>query len=57
MQKETENIEFVQSVDFELIDSLKNNGKQYLLIIDDSCEENCNLIGIVDIAAAGRHCG
>ena len=57
MQKETENIEFVQSVDFELIDSLKNNGKQYLSIIDDSCEEICNLVAFVDIATAGRHCG
>ena len=36
MQKETENLEFVQGVNFEFIDSLKNNGTKYLLIFDDS---------------------
>ena len=38
MQKEIENLEFVQGVNFELIDSLKNNGTKYLVIFDDSCE-------------------
>ena len=42
MQKEIENLEFVQGVDFEFIDSLKNNGTKYLLKFDDSCEEICN---------------
>ena len=42
MQKEIENLEFVQGVNFEIIDSLKNNGTKYLLIFDDSCEEICN---------------
>ena len=42
MQKEIENLEFVQSVIFEYIDSLKNNGTKYWLIFDDSCEEVCN---------------
>ena len=42
MQKETENLDFVQGVNFEVIDSLKNNATNYLLIFDDSCEEICN---------------
>ena len=41
MQKEIENLEFVQGVNFEFIDSLKNNGTKYLLIFDDSREEIC----------------
>ena len=39
MQKEIKNLEFVQGVNFEFIDSLKNNGTKYLLIFDDSCEK------------------
>ena len=35
MQKETENLEFVRGVNFEFIDSLKNNGTKYMLIFDD----------------------
>ena len=57
MQKEIENLEFVQGVNFESIDSLKNNGTKYLLIFDDSCEEICNSKAFVDIATAGRHRG
>ena len=57
MQKEIENLEFVQGVNFEIIDSLKKNGTKYLLIFDDSCEENCNSKAFVDIATAGRHRG
>ena len=57
MQKEIENLEFVQGVSFEFIDSLKNNGTKYLLIFDDSCEEICNSKAYVDIATAGRHRG
>ena len=57
MQKEIENLELVQGVNFEFIDSLKNNGTKYLLIFDDSCEEICNSKAIVDIATAGRHRG
>ena len=57
MQKEIENLEFVQGVNFETIDSLKNNGTKYLLIFDDSCEEVCNSKAFVDIATAGRHRG
>ena len=57
MQKETENLEFVQGVNFEFFDSLKNNGTKYLLFFDDSCEELCNSKTFVDIATAGRHRG
>ena len=57
MQKQIENLEFVRGVNFEFIDSLKNNGTKYLLIFDDSCEEICNSKAFVDIATAGRHRG
>ena len=55
MQKEIENLEFMQGVNFEFIDSLKNNGTKYLLIFDISCEEICNSKTFVDIATTGRH--
>ena len=57
MQKEIENPEFAQGKNFEFIDSLKNNGTQYLPIFDDSYEEFCNSKAFVDIATAGRHRG
>ena len=57
MEKEIENLEFVRRVNFEFIDSLKNNGTKYLVIFDDSCEEICNLKAFVDITTAGRHRG
>ena len=57
MQKEIENLEFVQGVNFEFIDSLKNNGRKYLSNFDDSFEETCNSKAFVDIATAGRHRG
>ena len=57
MQKEIENPEFVQGVDFEFIASLKNNGTKYLLMFDDSCEEICISKDFVDIATAGTHRG
>ena len=57
MQKGIENLEFVRGVNFELFDSLKNNGTKYLLFFDDSCKEICNSKAFVDIATAGRHRG
>ena len=57
MQKEIENLEFVQGVNFEFMDFLKNNGTKHFLIIDDSCDEICNSKAFVDIATAGRHRG
>ena len=35
MQKVIDNLEFVQAVHFEIINSLKNNGTKYLLFFDD----------------------
>ena len=57
MQKNIEKLEFVHGVNFEFIDSLKNNGTKYLLIFDDSCEVICNSKAFVDIATTGRHRG
>ena len=57
MQKEIDNLEFVEDVHFEFINSLKNNGTKYLLNFDDSCAEICNSKESVDIATAGRHRG
>ena len=57
MQKEIDNLEFVQGVHFEFINSLKNNGTKWLLIFDDSCAEICNSKEFVDIATASRHRG
>ena len=57
MQKEIENLEFMQGVNFEFFDSLRNNGSKYLLLFDDFCEEICNSKAFVDIATAGKHRG
>ena len=57
MQKEIENLEFVRGVNFEFLDSLKNNGTKYLLIFDCSCKEICNSKAFFDIATAGRYRG
>ena len=54
MQKEIENLESVQGVHFEFMESLKNNDTKYLLIFDDSCEEICNSKAFVDFAFAGK---
>ena len=57
MQREIGNLEFVRGVNFEFMDSIKNNGTKYLLIFDDSCEEGCNSKAFIDIATAGKHRG
>ena len=57
MQKQIKNLEFIQSVNFEFIDSLKNNGTKYLIFFDDSCGEICNAKKFADIVTAGRHHG
>ena len=46
VQKEIENPEFVRGVNFEFIDSLKNNGTKYLLNFDDSCAKNLQFKGL-----------
>ena len=53
LQKEIENLEFVQGVNFEFIDSLKNNDTKYLVIFDNSGGESCHSKAFVDIATAG----
>ena len=50
-------LDFVQGVNFEFIDSLKNNGTKNLLFYDNSCEEISKSKGFVDIATTGRHRG
>ena len=47
----------MRGVNFEFIDSLKNNGTKYLVIFDDSCQEICNTKAFVDFATAGKHRG
>ena len=47
----------MRGVEFEFIDSLKNNGTKVLLNFDTSCEDSCNSNAFVDIASAGRHRG
>ena len=42
MQKEIGNLEFVQGVHFEFINSSKKNSTKYLLNFDDSCAGICN---------------
>ena len=53
MQKEIENLEFVQGVNFKFIDSLENKFTNYLIIFDDSCEEICNSKAFVNVATVG----
>ena len=57
MQKEIKKFEFVQVVNFEFIDSLKNNRTKYLLKNDDSREKVCNSKAFFDIVIAVRHRG
>ena len=53
MQKEIQNLEFVRGVNFDFIDSFKNNGTKYLLFFDNSCKEICDSKAFVDIATLG----
>ena len=57
MHKEIENFEFVPGVNFDFIDSLRNNGTKYWLFFDDSREETRTSKAFVDVATAGRHPG
>ena len=54
-QLQRKNRKFIQGVDFELIENLRNNGTKHLLILDDSCEEISISRQFVKTAAAGRH--
>ena len=42
VQKSIDYLKFVHGVNFELIDSLKNNNTIYLLFFDVSCDEICS---------------
>ena len=53
--KKIGNLEFIQCVQFEFINSMKNNSTEYTLIFDDSCANICNSRDFVNIATAGRH--
>ena len=53
MSTDVRNIEFI-GVDFEIIQNLPNNGRKYLLIFDDSCEEISSSKDFVKNATAGR---
>ena len=57
MQKDSENLECVQSVNFEFLGSLKNNGTKNLLYFEGSTEEICNSKAFVNFATAGGHRG
>ena len=54
MQEEIENLEFVESVNFEFIYSFTNNGTKYLLFFDDSCDTICSSKAFVDLANAAK---
>ena len=55
--KDKDNLEFVQGVDFEFRDSLKNDGTKYLLIFDNSFEVIVISKTFIDNATGGRHRG
>ena len=55
MEQVADDIEFVQCVDFDLIDELPNDGTNYLLIFDDSCAEISKNNRFEKIATSGRH--
>ena len=57
MQKEIDNLKFVQGVHFEFINSLKKKITEYLLNFDDSCAEICNSKEFVDIVTTSRRRG
>ena len=56
-QDQNEKFEFVQGVNFELINYLKNNGTKYQFVFDDSCPEIGNTKVFLGTATAGSHRG
>jgi len=50
-----QNLEYIQGVNFEMINNLPADGTNYLLIFDDSCEEICRSKEFQMLATAGRH--
>ena len=57
MQKQIDNLEFFQGVNFKFLDSLKNNGTKYLFNFYDTSEQIFNSKAFVDIATPGRDHG
>ena len=57
MQKENENLQFFQGLNFNNLDSIKTNVTKYWLFYDDWYEERCNSKAFIDIATGGRHRG
>ncbi len=57
MKDKVKNMEFINGINFQFIEQIPNNGKNYLLIFDDSCEEIFNSKEFVKVATAGRHRG
>ena len=55
MMQEIDNIEFIESIDFDLIKNLPNDGTNYLIIFDDSCDEISRSKEFDELATAGRH--
>ena len=55
MQEIIKNLVFVQCVNFEFKDFLKNSGTKYLLIFENSSEEIWDSKAFVSFALAGRH--
>ena len=55
MQKEVRNIECIGSLDFDFIANLPNDGTNYLLIFDDSCDEISRSKQFEKKAIAERH--
>ena len=52
---DSESIEYVQGVNFDMINQLPADGTNYLLSFDDSCEEICRSKEFQMLATAGRH--
>ena len=55
MQKELRNIEFIGILDFDFIENLPNDGTDYPLIFDDSCDEISRSKQFEKRTVAGRH--
>ena len=55
MMQSIADIEFIQGVDFELIENLPADGTKYLLIFDDSLDILSKSEKFNAIAIAGRH--
>ena len=55
MIRKIPNLEIVSCLDFKIINSLPNDGTNYLIIFDDSCDEITKTKEFEKIATAGRH--